>query len=90
MSGRGAPEGNQNAKKGKLFHDELRKALIQDDLRRLRAGIEVLMDKAAEGDRFAIELIRDTMDGKPKQQMEVSGEDGAPLTVQIVRFDTKE
>ena len=75
----GAPVGNKNAQKSKAFHDAMRKVCVQEDYRRIAQGIEVVLDKAAEGERWALELARDTLDGKPKQQVEVSGDEDNPL-----------
>lgn len=85
MAERGAPEGNQNAAKSRVFHDAMRKACVQDDFKRIRQGVEAALDKAAEGERWALELVRDTLDGKPKQQVEVAGEDGGPLMFEVIK-----
>ncbi len=79
----GAPVGNTNGAKSRLFHDALRKAITQDDGRRLRQSAEKLLDAAAEGEGWALMMLRDTLDGKPKQQTEVTGADGAPLVTSI-------
>ena len=81
-----APEGNQNAAKSRAFHDAMRKACVQEDYKRINNGIEELLNKASSGERWALELCRDTLDGKPKQQVELSGDADSPLTVQVVRF----
>lgn len=45
------------------------------------------VEAAAEGDMQAMKEIGDRMDGKPKQQTEVSGPDGGDIPVGInVRF----
>ena len=85
MSERGAPIGNQNAKKAKIFADALRKACVKDDYKRLNNGVEELLNKAQEGERWALELVRDTFDGKPKQQVEVSGDEDSPLAFELIR-----
>ena len=85
MAGTGAPPGNDYAKKGKLFANALRKACVQDDFKRLNKGIEELLNKAEEGERWALELIRDTFDGKPKQQVEVSGDEDSPMAFELIR-----
>ena len=46
----GAPKGNDNARKGKLFYGELRKVLVQEDARKLRAIANKLVDAAQEGE----------------------------------------
>lgn len=81
---RGAPKGNQNAAKSRLFGDAIRKAVMQDDGNRLRAIAEKLLDMASEGDIQAIRELADRMDGKPKQQTEFTGEDGKAITFQMI------
>lgn len=72
----GAPEGNQNAaKKNRIFGETLRKVLLQDR-EKLRKICEKLADKAAEGDVQAIKEVRDTLDGKPVQAIEGTGDNG--------------
>lgn len=67
----GAPLGNKNSsKENRIFGDELRKAIAQDDRKRIRAGIEKLLDKVAEGDLQAFNAIADRTDGKPKQSVD--------------------
>ncbi len=85
MAERGAPVGNTNAAKAKVFYDAVRKACVQEDWRRLNAGVEQLLDNAAAGERWALEMLRDTTDGKPKQQVEVAGEDGGPVQYEVIR-----
>lgn len=75
----GAPEGNQNAKKGKLFYDQLRKVLVQNDQARLRKITEKFVKAAEDGEPWAIKEIIDRMDGKPVQATEISGPEGAEL-----------
>ncbi len=92
MAGKGAPVGNDHAKKAKVFFDAVRKACVQEDWKRLHDGVDQLLNKAAEGERWALEMLRDTTDGKPKQQI-VGGDEGdAPLelkaTVEFVNART--
>lgn len=75
----GAPIGNQNAAKAKMFGDRLRNACIREDWKRVNQGIEELLIKVSEGERWAIELVRDTFDGKPAQAIVGGGEDSAPI-----------
>jgi hypothetical protein len=44
------------------------------------------MDLAEEGERWAAEYVRDTLDGKPAQQVNLADADGDKLVVQLVRF----
>jgi len=79
-----APKGNTNALKGKIVEDILRKALIQDDYNRLRVGMQKVLDQASGGDRWSIEFIRDTMDGKPKQQIDHANAEGESFKVSVI------
>jgi hypothetical protein len=67
----GAPFGNTNAKKGKDFENSVRRALSQEDGKRLRECAETLCNKAAIGEPWAVLLLRDTLDGKPAQTVEL-------------------
>ncbi len=78
-----ASNGNQYRATAKIISDALRKAAVQDDYKRIRKMCETLMDNAAGGDIQAAQFIRDTLDGKPKQQVEVSGEDGGPVAMSL-------
>ena len=75
----GAPEGNDNAKKGKMFYDALRKILVQNDQLKLRKISEKLADAAEKGESWAIKEIMDRMDGKPVAVQELQGPDGSQL-----------
>ena len=78
----GAPIGNQNARKeNRIFGDELRKAIAQDNRKRIRDGIEKLLDKVAAGDLEAFKTVADRTDGKPVQANEISGPEGGPVEV---------
>jgi hypothetical protein len=79
----GAPLGNTNSKKGKLFHGELHKALIQEDRIKLRQIADKLVEKAIEGESWAVKEIIDRVDGKAVQATEISGADGEDLKMVI-------
>lgn len=85
----GAPIGNQNGKKGKLFYDALRVALLQEDRKRLRNITDKLVKAAENGDAWAVKEIMDRMDGKPVQATEISGTDGAPMDLRLIEFVIK-
>jgi len=70
-------KGNANAKKGKLFYDQLRKVLVQEDALKLRAIATKLVEAAEDGEPWAVKEIMDRMDGKPIQAQEITGADGA-------------
>jgi len=75
----GAPEGNDNAKKGKMFYDQLRRILVQNDQLKLRKISEKLAEAAEKGEAWAIKEIMDRMDGKPVAIQEVQGPGGVEL-----------
>lgn len=75
----GAPVGNRNASKQKPWEDALRRAVLQDDGKRLRQAAEMLLDAAAGGDLQAIKELGDRLDGRPKQAVEHSGAEGGPV-----------
>lgn len=75
----GAPEGNENARKGKMFYDQLRKVLVQNDSLKLRMISEKLVDAAIQGEAWAVKEVMDRMDGKPVATQEITGAEGAPL-----------
>lgn len=84
----GAPKGNQNATKTKVWSAAIERALAK---RSKVAKVEAL-DELAEkllancdaGDMAALKELGDRLDGKPAQA--ITGADGAPITVQVLRF----
>jgi hypothetical protein len=80
---RGGQPGNQNGKKGKLFFDALRVALVQEDRKKLRKITEKLIEAAENGDAWAVKEIMDRMDGKPVNTTELSGVDGGILKMAV-------
>jgi hypothetical protein len=72
-------EGNQLASKGRKVEKMIERALVQEDDRRLREGVEKLLDNVANGERWALEFVRDSIDGKPKQA--IIGDPENPLTI---------
>ena len=74
----GNPEGGAKAKR---FYAALDRAIIQEDGKRLREAAEKLLDLAAAGEAWAIQHLADRLDGKPKQQVELAGEDGGPMRI---------
>lgn len=81
----GAPIGNKNAQKGQMWNDSLRKAIAQDDGRRLRASVEQLLNLASNGEPWAIKELADRLDGRPKQTNVLESSDEPELkTIKIV------
>lgn len=78
--------GNDNAKKGKLFYDVLRRTLVQDNGLKLRAIAEKLVEAASEGEAWAVKEIIDRMDGKPLQATSIENPDGTAITGLQITF----
>ena len=75
----GAPKGNQNAVKGKMWSDALRKEIIQND--HLAQLVKSLIDKALDGDMAALKEIGDRLEGKPVQSVEQTTQLSADIEV---------
>ena len=78
----GAPVGNKNAAKPRLFDGAIRRALAEQDREELLAIARAIVGKAKDGDIRAAEFLRDSTDGKPKQQLEHSGTDGRAIALE--------
>jgi hypothetical protein len=88
-NGRGGQLGNQNSKKGKLFYNQLRVALVQEDSRKLRNIAEKLVKAAEDGEPWAIKEVIDRVDGKAVQATEISGVDGEAIELKQIEFIIK-
>ena len=86
---RGGQPGNQNGKKGKLFYNQLRVALVQEDSRKLRNIAEKLVKAAEDGEPWAIKEVIDRVDGKAVQATEISGVDGEAIELKQIEFIIK-
>lgn len=82
---RGAPLGNTNGTRSKLFSQALRKliahdeALLPEGKRRIIRAAASLMNNAAKGEEWAIKELANRLDGKAVQGVEVAGPDGGGL-----------
>ena len=85
----GAPEGNQNAAKGRRWLDALNKALARyvDPARQVAAGqaldkiAQNVVAAAVKGDRDAIVEIANRLDGKPAQGITLGSDEENPVKV---------
>lgn len=81
----GAPVGNQNAAKAKVWSAAIHRALerrkpADERLRAIDELADRLLDKCAAGDLSALMEFGNRMDGKPAQAVTVAGdEDGGPI-----------
>ena|SRR5882672_156463 len=82
-------KGNKLAAKGGEFAATVKRALAQDDYARLRQCAETLLDLAAIGEQWAVLLLRDTLDGKPAQQLIATDEDGHGLSLGLLVYSAE-
>jgi len=61
----GAPTGNNNSGKGKIVKSVIKQRL--EERAALREMVDKLIDDALTGDKMAIGMIFDRVDGKPSQ-----------------------
>ena len=66
----GAPKGNTNAAKAKRLSSVLQKRM--EERKAEEALMDVLLDKALEGDLPAIKQVFDRIDGKAKQSIDIA------------------
>jgi hypothetical protein len=79
-----AQKGNKNAAHDKPWAAAVRRALLAEDGKKLRAIAEKVVAKAVEGDMPAIKEIGERLDGKAIQP--VAAEVDMNVTVEIVKF----
>lgn len=78
-------KGNKHGAKRHLFDAALRRAIAQDDGKRLRDSAEKLLNLAADGERWAVEMLADRLDGKAKQSVTVSAPDVSEMSLNELR-----
>ena len=79
--------GNPNGSKAeKIFLGALKRALAQDDQDRLRLAAEALLTHAAAGEYWALNMLRDTLDGKPMQQIAAVDDEGRSVAVALITY----
>ncbi|UOF80273.1 hypothetical protein [Caudoviricetes sp.] len=74
----GAPVGNSNASKSRMFYDALRKNLVQNP-HRVQTVVENLISAAEANEIWAIKELIDRIDGKAIQANTLENPDGSPL-----------
>jgi hypothetical protein len=84
----GAPAGNQNAAKAKVWHAAIMRALDKrgagDRVKALDELAGKLLDLVATGDLAALKEFGDRLDGKPAQAVAVSGDgEGGPVSLSL-------
>ena len=73
--------GNSNAHKGKIVRSMIAKRL--EERAALAPMVDALIEKAMDGDLQAIREIFDRVDGKPKQQVDLGGQEDNPLVSEV-------
>ena len=65
----------------KRFHATLTRAIAQEDGKRLREAAEKLLDLAASGESWAVQMLADRLDGKAPSSLELSSDPNEPLRI---------
>ena len=78
-----APLGNKNAVKNRPWSEAINRALLAEDGRRLRVIAEKIVTLAEAGDVQALKEIGDRLDGKPAQQVQLSGDAEQPIVQRV-------
>jgi hypothetical protein len=80
-----APLGNQNGAKGRQWSEAVKRAIRakygKEWDESLQELAKQLVEAADKGDLAALKEVGDRIDGKPKQQIEASGEGGGPIVI---------
>lgn len=83
----GAPVGNQNGSKGRQWSEAVKRAIRAKYGKEWDQALQdlaaKLVDAADGGDLQALKEVGDRIDGKPKQQIEQTGEDGNPIQTSL-------
>lgn len=66
--------GNPSGKNKRPIFEALTRAVAAEDAKRVRAMVEKVLELAATGERWACEYVRDVLDGRPNQSIDLSGE----------------
>lgn len=66
----GAPKGNQNAAKNKIWEQAIQRAARPKDLEEIANAV---IQAAKDGQAWAVTEIGNRLDGKPVQQVEMNG-----------------
>lgn len=87
MAARGGQPGNTNATKNRAWTQAIERALDRfehtNERGELRKGLDAIAEmvvmRAAIGDKDAVKEISERIEGKVAQRIEATGADGAPL-----------
>lgn len=76
--------GNNHGAKARRIERMLERAIVQEDGRRLREGVERVLDMFAAGDKWAIEFVTEQLDGKKPTQLNVSVEHSVGAFLEVI------
>ena len=82
----GAPIGNKNACRGKVWSDALHRAITQDQGKRVRLAAEKLLDEASKGQQWDIRELADRLDGRPRPETSIDAQLASGNSGFIVRW----
>jgi hypothetical protein len=81
----GAPQGNKNAAKAKVWTAAIERALARRSATSRKDALEMLadnlLDLCEEGNLQALQELGNRLEGKPNQALILSGDEGKPLKV---------
>ena len=86
----GNTHGGAGQKERAKLGTQLRLACERDDWKMVRKGLNRVLEKFSEADPWAVEFVRDTLDGKPKMQIDATDAGGRSVTFAIVNYAEKE
>lgn len=78
----GNPQGRGS---DKLFAATLKRAIAQDDGKKVRAAIDKLLDLAEAGEPWAIKELADRLDGKASQSVDLGSDPERPVLQKLIR-----
>lgn len=70
----------------RMVEDMLRRVAMRDDMLLLKQGVTAQMNKFAKGDQAAAIWVRDTLDGRPRQRVDVEDGEGNVLNSLKIMF----
>ena len=86
----GAPKGNNNAAKAKVWTAAIERALEArsklEGKKLMDEAAQALVDKAIDGDVSALRELGDRLEGKPGQSMTLSGDENNPVRYSVIEI----
>lgn len=90
MASRGGQPGNDNSTRNRPWSAAIHRACLIVDPKKKRRKMDLLAEKlidaAMKGDVSALKELGDRVEGRPKQQLELSGDSDNPIRHRIERI----